>query len=160
MNQNLSGLPGITPEIFREFIENMMRYYVSEGREQIIKTFRDRNRFFAYEITDIDLSFQAEVTDDGDCVINWDPVAKSGMRYIADAETFDDMMTGRVPAAEAFLRRRVKVKGALADAIRFLTVIPYLQRAYVKSRREIVEKYGLHELAREYPVPGEIEARV
>ncbi|GEM_PF-4337619 len=160
MDREISGLPGVTNEIFREFIERMMRYYVSEAREVIAKTFKDKNRFFTYEISDIGISFQAGVTDDGDCIIHWNSMRESGMKYVADALTFDDMMTTRVPPAVAFLQKRVKIHGPLGDAIRFLAVVPYLQKAYIKARGEIVREYGLGELACNYPVPEDYLERL
>ncbi len=160
MDEEISGLPGVTREIFREFIERMIKYYVSEAKDIIATTFRGKNRFFTYEITDLGISFQAEVTDNGDCVIHWEPVYESGMRYIADALTFDDMMTTRVPPGVAFLQKRVNIVGSLRDTIRFLAVVPYSQKAYIRVSGEIIQKYGPDQLASDYPVPEDYFERL
>lgn len=159
MAKEVGGMPGVTPEIFREFVTNMMRYYVEDSREVIVETFKKADRFLAYDIPDMGILFEIEVTDDGDCLLHWEPTGKSRLKFIADSLVFDDMMTRRQSAMEIFLRRRASIEGPVKQAFRIMGVMSHIQRAYVRSRGEIVEKYGLDELDRDYPVPEDFERR-
>ncbi len=157
MIDELPGLPDVTRDIFVEFIEKLIEYYVRDSRVQIGMAMRGKRRFFSFQVTDFGLVFQIEGTPEGDIVIHWKPANPSHMEYIADSKTFDNICTGRVSAAEAYLRKKVKVKGSVNDAIRYLELIANLQKAYIGARQEIAEKYSLRELASQYPIP--IKAR-
>lgn len=121
MGVEISGLPRVTREIFRDFIE-MMKYHVSKAKDVTATTFKGKNRFFTHEISDLGICVQAEVTDDGDCIIHWEPVKEAGMRYIADALTFDHIMATRVLPGAAFLQKKIRIVGPLGDVVGFLAV--------------------------------------
>ncbi len=154
MHKENPGLPGITPDIFKEFIQEMMLKFVNESRPEILKTYKGKQHFFTYEITDLG-TFDVEVRAEGDHIIYWTPTGQARLKYSADSIAFDDVMTARVAPFDAFFRRRIKVKGSVGEAIKLLSIIPPLQKAYIKTRQEISQKYGLEELNREYPIPAD-----
>jgi putative sterol carrier protein len=149
------GLPGITPKIFKEFIQELIGRFVEDSHQEILKVYKGKRHYFSYQLTDLG-SFDIEVTETGDHVVHWEPTGKARLQYIADSVTFDDVMTNRIAPFDAFFRRSVKVKGSVGEAIKLLAMVPALQKAYIKTRGEIAERYGLYELNAEYPIPEKL----
>jgi len=143
---------GVTRDIVREMVDVMAVVFNNrepEFKERIRSITGGERKVYRFEVRDVDLVFDVELTPEGEAVVHWDDlVNKPDLMVSSDTLVFDGVMTQRVSPLKVMLLRKAKVKGSLTELAKFRPVIPAMSSAYKKARVHIAEKYGLQEALR------------
>jgi len=135
-------IPGMTTDIFKEFLENTITYVCADNRALIKDIFKGKNDFFGYTFPGL-AECECEVTTDGTIVTHWSTSNRPVIKYSVNLIDFDNVMMGKMAPMTAMVTKKLKVDGPMAEAMKFINLMPALKVAYRKSRKEIGEKYGL-----------------
>jgi hypothetical protein len=140
---------GVTGDVVREIVDVMCVVFNSQSQD-----FKDRikgitgglRRVYRFDVTDLGLSFDVELTSGGEVVVHWDLLpGEPNLVVSSEALVFDGVMTQRVNPMKVMLLRKVKIKGSLMEVSKFRPILPLLSPSYKKARVHIAEKYGLQE---------------
>lgn len=140
---------GVTGDVVREIVDVMCVVFNSQSQD-----FKDRikgitgglRRVYRFDVTDLGLSFDVELTSGGEVVVHWDLLpGEPNLVVSSEALVFDGVMTQRVNPMKVMLLRKVKIKGSLMEVSKFRPILPLLSPSYKKARVYIAEKYGLQE---------------
>lgn len=137
-------IPGMTTEIFKEFLENTITYVCAENRPLIKDIFKvkGQHEFFGYVFPGL-ADCECEVTEDGTILTHWRTSQLSKIKYAVTLADFDDVMMGKMAPMTAMVTKKLKVDGPMSEAMKFINLMPALKVAYRKSRKEIGDKYGV-----------------
>jgi hypothetical protein len=137
------SIPGMTTEIFKEFLENTITYVCADNRPLIKDIFKGKNDFFGYNFPGL-ADCECEVTTDGNILTHWITSDRPKIKYSVALADFDDVMMGKMAPMTAMVTKKLKVDGPMSEAMKFINLMPALKVAYRKSRKEIGNKYGLN----------------
>lgn len=142
---------GITGDIIKEIVDAMVVVFNSrepEFKDKIKSVTKGKRKVYRFEVTDIGLTFDVELTSEGEVVVHWDSLkdAEPDLKISSETVVFDGVMTQRVSPVTVFLKRKAKVKGSLMELNKFRPVIPEMSVSYKKARSHIAEKHGLQEV--------------
>jgi len=139
------AIPGMTTEIFKEFLENTISYVCADNRptiKDIFKVKQDQHEFFGYTFPGL-ADCECEVNENGDILTHWRISQSAKIKYVVNLIDFDDVMMGKMAPMTAMVTKKLKVDGPMTEAMKFINLMPALKVAYRKARKEIGEKYGL-----------------
>ena len=136
------GIPGVTPDIFKEFLEKAIAYVCMDNRSVVRDVFKSQHDFFGYTFPGL-AELECEVTENDDILVHWGPSTRSRMKYIVGLADFDDVMMDKTAPMTAIVLKKLKVDGPMTEAMKFITFMPALKLAYKKARKEIGHKYDL-----------------
>ncbi|MEM2145771.1 MAG: SCP2 sterol-binding domain-containing protein [Candidatus Jordarchaeaceae archaeon] len=141
---------GVTKDVIREIVDAMVVVFNSrepEFKEKVKSITKGKRKVYRFNVTDIGLIFDVELTPEGEVVVHWDVLQDEEPDLNISSETvvFDGVMTQRVSPVTVFLKRKAKVKGSLMELNKFRPVIPEMSVSYKKARSHIAEKLCLQE---------------
>ncbi|MFB0561534.1 MAG: SCP2 sterol-binding domain-containing protein [Candidatus Lokiarchaeia archaeon] len=140
---------GVTGDIVKEIVDVMTVVVNSQEpdfKEKIKSITKGNRKIYRFDITDLDLICDVELTSEGDVVVHWDILQEEpDLKVSSKAVVFDGVMTQRVSPMKVMLKRKAKVKGSLKEVAKFRPFIPVMSASYKKARVHIAEKYGLQE---------------
>lgn len=139
------AIPGMTEDIFKEFLENTITDLCASHKSTIKDIFKVKdgeNAFFGYTFTGL-TECECEVQDDGNILTHWHPAKSAKIKYIVNLADFDDVMMGKMAPMTAMVTGKLKVDGPMTEAMKFINLMPPLKVAYKKWRKEIGAKYGV-----------------
>ena len=142
------AIPGMTAEIFKEFLENTITYVCADNRptiKDIFKVKQNQHEFFGYTFPGL-ADCECEVNENGDILTHWRASKSAKIKYVVNLADFDDVMMGKMAPMTAMVTKKLKVDGPMTEAMKFINLMPALKVAYRKARKEIGEKYGLDNL--------------
>lgn len=138
-------IPGLTVDMFKEFLENTIAYMCATQKptiQDIFKVKEGENAFFGYTFTGL-TECECEVQEDGNILTHWRPSRLAKIKYVVNLVDFDNVMMGKMAPMTAMVTGKLKVDGPMTEAMKFINLMPPLKVAYKKARKEIGEKYGL-----------------
>jgi putative sterol carrier protein len=138
---NEKNIPGMTLDIFKEFLEKALTY-VNSDHGNVVKDIFKKPEFFGYTFLGL-TDMECEVTDDGKIVTHWTTSGKAKMKYSVALADFDDIMIGKTAPMTAMMLKKLKVDGPMVEAMKFINFMPSLKIAYNKARKEIGDKYSI-----------------
>ncbi|MGQ9720424.1 MAG: SCP2 sterol-binding domain-containing protein [Candidatus Jordarchaeum sp.] len=140
---------GVTGDVVKEIVDVMSVVFNSQNqdfKDKIKSVTGGLRRVYRFEVTDLGLSCDVELTPKGEVVIHWDVLPEEpNLRVSSETLVFDGVMTQRVNPMKVMLLRKVKLKGSLKEVAKFRPILPLLSPSYKKARVHIAEKYGLQE---------------
>ena len=139
------AIPGMTVDIFKEFLENTISYLCAEKKptiKEIFKVSEGNNAFFGYTFTGL-TECECEVEADGNILTHWRPSKSAKIKYVVNLADFDDVMMGKMARMTAMVKGKLKVDGPMTEAMKFINLMPPLKVAYRRARKEIGDKYGI-----------------
>ena len=140
---------GVTGDIVKEIVDVMTVVVNSQEpdfKEKIKSITKGGRKIYRFEITDLGLTCDVELTPEGEVVVHWDVLQEEpDLKVSSEAIVFDGVMTQRVSPMKVMLKRKAKVKGSLKEIAKFRPFIPAMSASYKKARVHIAEKYGLQE---------------
>jgi len=144
---------GVTKDIIREIVDAMVVVFNSrepEFKEKMKSITKGKRKVYRFDVTDIGLIFDVELTSEGEVAVHWDALqdVEPDLRISSETVVFDGVMTLRVSPVTVFLKRKAKVKGSFMELNKFRPIIPEMSVSYKKARAHIAEKYGLQEALR------------
>jgi hypothetical protein len=139
---------GVTKDVIKEIVDAMVVVFNSrepEFKEKIKSIVKGKRKVYRFDVTDIGLSCDVELTSDGEVVVHWDGLQgeEPDLRISSETVVFDGVMTQRVSPVTVMLKRKAKVKGSVMELNKFRPIIPELSVSYKKARAHVAEKYGL-----------------
>lgn len=140
---------GVTRDIVKEIVDVMTVVFNSQEpdfKEKIKSITGGVRKVYRFEVTDLGLVADVELTSEGGVVIHWDSLEEEpNLKISSEALVFDGVMTQRISPMKVMLKRKAKVKGSLKEVAKFRPVIPALSASYKKARVHVAEKHGLQE---------------
>jgi predicted lipid carrier protein YhbT len=141
---------GVTRDIIKEIVDAMVVVFNSrepEFKEKMKSITKGKRKVYRFDVTDIGLTCDVELTSEGEVVVHWDALqdVEPDLKISSETVVFDGVMTQRVSPVTVFLKRKAKVKGSLGELNKFRPVIPEMSVSYKKARAHIAEKHGLQE---------------
>ena len=141
---------GVTRDIIKEIVDAMVVVFNSrepEFKEKMKSITKGKRKIYRFDVTDIDLTCDVELTPEGEVVVHWDALQdeKPDLEISSETVVFDGVMTQRVSPVNIFLKRKAKVKGSIMELNKFRPVIPEMSVSYKKARAHIAEKHNLQE---------------
>lgn len=141
---------GVSRDIIREIVDAMVVVFNSrkpEFKERMKSITRGKRKVYRFDVTDIGLTCDVELTSAGEVVVHWDALqdVEPDLKISSETVVFDGVMTQRVSPVTVFLKRKAKVKGSIGELNKFRPVIPEMSVSYKKARAHIAEKHGLQE---------------
>ncbi len=140
-------IPGLTVDMFKEFLENTIAYMCETQKptiKDIFKVKEGENAFFGYTFTGL-TECECEVQEDGNILTHWRGSQSAKIKYIVNLADFDDVMMGKMAPMTAMVTGKLKVDGPMTEAMKFINLMPPLKVAYKKARKEIGSKYGVEQ---------------
>ncbi|WXG41132.1 MAG: SCP2 sterol-binding domain-containing protein [Candidatus Freyarchaeum deiterrae] len=143
-------IEGVTRDVIKEIVDAMVVVFNNrepEFKEKMKSVTKGKRKVYRFDVTDIDLKCDVELTPEGDVVVHYDNLQNEEPDLMISSETvvFDGVMTQRVSPVAVFLKRKAKVKGSIRELNKFRPIIPEMSVSYKKARAHIAEKHGLQE---------------
>ncbi|MHA1595746.1 MAG: SCP2 sterol-binding domain-containing protein [Candidatus Baldrarchaeia archaeon] len=130
-------------DIVRRLMEEMLTLYKDEFKQACTKLLRGERKVVRYKAPDLNLIFDAELKEDGEVIVHWEPLEHADIEIEAKAADLDRIMMNKMSVMRAVMSKKLKVKGSIREMMRLSQMIPVMQKAYREGREKLSKELGI-----------------
>ncbi len=126
--------PQGAPSWLRELVERAVEK-CSFAREKFAKY--AGGKVFAFEYSDLGVSYELEFGEDGSVRVHWSPTGRSRVTISAPSQVWDGIFSGKILPADAYVRKELTLKGDAESFMKAVSIVPDLITAYSAAKEEL-----------------------